>query len=101
MVCKYIRNMVKHCRTGMLWSIARTDKHPTLKDDQIYDSYLAEKGLKLALHYENLDKYLKIDADLQGNGMVEIIKAVIKKYGRKKIFVLDRETALAYNVKIY
>ncbi len=26
---------------------------------------------------------------------VEIIKALIQKYGRKKIFVLDRETALA------
>ncbi len=92
---------LEHFRTGMLWSIARTDKHPTLKDDQIYDSYLAEKGLKLALHYENLDKYLKIDADLQGNGMVEIIKALIKKYGRKKIFVLDRETALALQRKRY
>ncbi len=75
---------LEHFRTGMLWSIARTDKHPTLKDDQIYDSYLAEKGLKLALHYENLDKYLKIDADLQGNGMVEIIKALIKNTEERK-----------------
>ncbi len=30
---------------------------------------LRKKELKLALHYENLDKDLKIDADLQGNGM--------------------------------
>ncbi len=36
-----------------------------------------------------------------GNGMVEIIKALIKKYGRKKIFVLDRETALALQRKRY
>ncbi len=33
--------------------------------------------------------------------MVEIIKALIKKYGRKKIFVLDRETALALQRKRY
>ncbi len=31
----------------------------------------------------------------------EIIKALIKKYGRKKIFVLDRETALALQRKRY
>ncbi len=76
----------------MLWSIARTDKHPTLKDDQIYDSYLAEKGLKLALHYENLDKYLKIDADLQGNGMVEIIKALIKIRKKENICFRQRNS---------
>ncbi len=66
--------MVRTFRTGMLWSIARTDKHPTLKDDQIYDSYLAEKGLKLALHYENLDKYLKIDADYKEMAWLKLLK---------------------------
>ncbi len=60
MVCNTYGIWLEHFRTGMLWSIARTDKHPTLKDDQIYDSYLAEKGLKLALHYENLDNISKL-----------------------------------------
>jgi predicted NAD-dependent protein-ADP-ribosyltransferase YbiA (DUF1768 family) len=88
---------LEHFRTSMLWSKAQVGRHPTLKDDQIYDSYLAEKGLKLALHYENLDKYLKIDSvsNTESEGMVQIIKALIKKYGREKIFVIDRETALA------
>ncbi len=36
--------------------------------------YLAEKGLKLALHYENLDKYLKIDADLQEMAWLKLLK---------------------------
>jgi predicted NAD-dependent protein-ADP-ribosyltransferase YbiA (DUF1768 family) len=95
---------LEHFRTGMLWFKAQAGKHPTLKDDQIYDSYLAEKGLRLALHNENLDKYLKIDIDANNemkDGMVEVIKALIKKYGREKIFVIDKDTALALQRKRY
>lgn len=96
---------LEHFRTGILWFKANQGgKHPTLKDEEIYDSYLAEKGLRLALHHENLDRYLKIDADANRdnkNGLVEVIKTLIKRYGREKIFVIDQQTASALQRKRY
>lgn len=86
---------LEHFRTVMIWTNSQVGKHPVLKDDEIYDSYLAEKGLRLALQFENLDKYIEIDKQDESRGLVNVIKALIRKYGREKIFVVDKETALA------
>lgn len=76
----------------------RSSKTATLSEDEIYDYYLAEKGLIMALHYENLDSYFHI------NNFVDLIKELIKKYGKDKVLIVDKKTALALhgkrNVKI-
>lgn len=65
----------------------------TLTSDQIYDAYLAEKGLLFALQYENLNKYLSM------NDYVTIIKTLASTYGGENIFIVDKKTAIAIHAK--
>ncbi|CCV02504.1 hypothetical protein IIV31_132L [Armadillidium vulgare iridescent virus] len=85
-------------RRGMLWNKAQRtikSRNPEMSDNDIYDSYLAEKGLKMALQFENLDRYLEKE------NLVEVIKELLKRYGQAKILIIDKETALALQRRRY
>lgn len=55
---------------------------------EIYDFYLCERGLVMALRHENLNEYLKAGT------MFNLAKMLIKKYGNEKINVLNMQTAI-------
>lgn len=57
-------------------------------DNFIYDYYLAEKGLRYALNFENLNRYLNQPT------FQMVVTLLVQNYGREKIFIVDKDTAL-------